>query len=345
MSISELLALMWNPPVRLFYMAAGFWMSQTLFAAIQLEVFTVLEARPLSEDELVEALKLEPRPVRALLGALVSMQLMRFRSGRYENSPLAAQWLVKGKPDYLGEAVAMLHERLYEPWGRLGRALQTNRPTSFDSTMGELFDYLEDRTEEQARFITGLHAAGLLPARALARRFDFSRFTHLADLGGGSGVYAIEVLRRFPKLKATLVERSEVCRIAQEYINAAGLGDQITTEARNIFQDPLPAGADLVLLSQVVHDFSPEENGNLFRHVHEQLPSKGMLLVSEWLMDEDYHGPLAAALLSLNMLVDTRSGRSYSFGDLSELLRAAGFTSIQRKPLYGAAQLVIAHKG
>lgn len=344
MSIFELLALMRDPPLRLFYMASGFWMSQTLFAAIQLEVFTILEPRPLTLEELGEALKLEPRPARALLGALVSMRLVQFRSGRYGNAPLAAQWLVKGKPDYLGEAVAMLQERLYEPWGRLGRALQTNRPTSFDSTLGELFDYLEDRTEEQARLIAGLHAAGLVPARALARRFDFSGFAHLVDMGGGSGVYAIEVLRRFPKLKATVVERPQVRPIAEEYIKSAGMGGRIVTETRNVFQDPLPDGADLVLLTQVVHDLSPEENGKFFRHLHEQLPPKGVLLVSEWLLDEDHHGPLPAALLSLNTLVDTRGGQTYSFKDLGELLRAAGFMTIQRKPLYAAVQLVIARK-
>ncbi len=345
MSISELLALFRNSPMRLFYLAAGFWVSQTLSAALQFDLFTLLEARPLSLDEVAEASKLEPRPARALLSVLVSLDLVRFRGGRYENSPLASPWLVKGKPDYLGEAIVMLHERLYEPWGRLSRALETNRPTSFDSTIGELFDALDDRTEEQTRFVAGLHAAGLLPARELARRFNFRRFTHLADLGGGSGIYALEVLRRFPKLKATLVERSQVCRIAQEYINASGLGDRITTEARNIFQDPLPDGVDLALLSQVVHDFSPEENGNLFRHLNEQLPPQGVLLVIEWLLRDDTRGPLAAALMSLNMIVDTRSGRSYSFAELRQLLQAAGFRSISRKPLYAAAQLVVARKG
>ncbi len=344
MSLSELLDVIRHPAVRLFYMATGFWVSQTLFVATEFEVFTLLDSGQLSAKELYKALKLEPRAGRALLSSLVSLGLLRFRKGRYSNSPLASGWLVKGKAEYLGHGIGMLRDRLYEPWGRLSRALRTNRPTSFDSSLGELFDYLQDRTEEQAKFVSGMHALSLLPARALARRFSFRRFRHLADLGGGSGVYAIEAARRFKHLRATVVERLPLCQIAQEYIRAAGMEERVTTEAGNFFRDPLPADADVVLLSHVVHAFSPEENAALLRHVADQLPAGGALLLSEWLWREDHTGPLAPSLMALNMMVDTRGGRSYTYGELRGLLHAAGFGAVRRRALLGAAQLVIAQK-
>ena len=344
MSPSELLEFIRHPVIRLFYMATGFWVSQALFVATELEVFTLLDSCPLSAEEFCQASKLELRAGRALLASLVSLGLLRWRGGRYANAPVAAQWLVKGKPDYLGEGIDMLRDRLYEPWGRLERALRTNRPTSFDSSLGELFDYLEDRTEEQEQFIRGQHALSLVPARALARRFSFSRFRHLADLGGGSGIYAIEAARRFPHLRATIVERAPICRLAQEYIKAAAMEGRVVAEAGDFFSDSLPAGADVALLSHVVHDFSPEENEDLLRHLADQLPARGVLLLSEWLWREDRTGPLAASLMALNMLVDTRGGRSYTYGELRELLRAAGFRVVERRPLFAAAQLVVARK-
>ncbi len=344
MSLSELFDFICHPEVRLFYMATGFWASQALFAATELEVFTQLETQPLSAEGICQALKIEPRAAQALLTALVALRLLRFRSGKYSNAPLASRWLVKDKPEYLGEGIGMLRDRLYGPWGRLSQALRTNRPSSFDSSLGELFDYLEERTDEQRKFISGMHALSLIPARALARRFNFVRFGHLADLGGGSGVYAIEIARRFPRLRATVVERLPVCRITQEYIKAAGMEGRIMTEARNFFRDPLPAEVDVVLLSHVVHDFTPEENAGLFRHLSDELPSGGVVLLSEWLFREDRTGPLAASLMSLNMMVDTRGGRSYTFNELQELLRAAGFGSVEQRRLFAAAQLVVARK-
>ncbi len=325
-------------------MATGYWVSQALFVAVELEVFTRLEARPLTAEEFSAEARLEPRAVRALLTALVSLGLLRYRRGHYANSPLAAHWLVRGREEYLGEGIQMLRDRLYEPWARLSRAVETNRPTSFDSSLGELFDYLEERTEEQIKFISGMHALSLIPARELARRFSFAPFRRLADLGGGSGVYAIEAARRFPKLRATVVERAPVCRVAEEYIKRAEVEDRVSTEVGNFFRDPLPAETDVALLSHVVHDFSPAENRELLRHLAQQLPAGGALLLSEWLLREDRSGPAASALMALNMMVDTRGGQSYTFSELREFLLAAGFRTVQRRPLFSAAKLVIARK-
>ncbi len=344
MSLSELLRFLLRPPVRLFHMATGFWVSQILFAATDLEVFTLLERHPLSAQECCRTLEIELRAGQALLGALTALGLLRCRGGRYANAPMASQWLVKCKPEYLGEGLTMLRDRLYEPWGKLTRALRTDRPTSFDASLGELFDYLDERTEEQTKFVRGMHALSLIPAKALARRFSFAGFRHLVDLGGGSGVYAIEIARRFPRLRATVVERAPICEVAREYIKAAGLEERVTAQAGDIFHDPLPAGADVALLSHVVHDYSPEENAGLLRHLGNELPARGVLLLSEWLLREDRTGPLPASLMSLNMMVDTRGGRSYTFNELRELLHAAGLRRVERKPLYDAAQLVIAHK-
>jgi len=344
MTFSEVIGFFLCPPIRLFQMATAFWVSQTLFAAAELEVFTTLEQRPLTKEEFCRALGMELRPGQALLGGLSALGLVHVRAGRYANAPLASQWLVRGKPDYLGDGLIMLGRRLYRPWGKLTQALRTNRPTSFNISVGELFDHLDRRPKELRMQVRGMHALSLIPARALAGCFNFSPYRHLADLGGGSGVYAIEIARRFPRLKATIVDRPAVCPIAQEYVSAAGLKDRLAVEARDIFSDPLPGGADVALLSQVVHDYSPEDSLSLLRHVQEQLPARGVLLLSEWVLREGRTGPLAASLMSLTMVVDTCGGRSYTHRELQELLREAGFHSVTRRPLYGPAQLVIARK-
>ncbi len=59
---------------------------------------------------------------------------------------------------------------------------------------------------------------------------------------------------------------------------------------------------------------------------------------------EDRSGPAASALMALNMMVDTRGGQSYTFSELREILLAAGFRAVQRRPLFSAAKLVIARK-
>ena len=47
------------------------------------------------------------------------------------NTPLAEEYLVKGKPYYFGGFVEMLDKRLYPGWGKLVEAIRSNRPTTW----------------------------------------------------------------------------------------------------------------------------------------------------------------------------------------------------------------------
>ena len=58
--------------------------------------------------------------------------------------------------------------------------------------------------------------------------------------------------------------------------------------------------------------FSPEENRSLFRRVRQALGPKGKLVVQDFILEPDKTAPQFAALFSLNMLVGTRAGSSYS---------------------------------
>src|SRR3989442_12365269 len=128
MSFSDLLLLLRQPAGRLFYMATGYWVSQALFVATDLGVFTLLESQPLSAKEFCESLNLNLRPGQALVSALVPLGLLRLRQGRYSNSRLASRWVGKGEPEDLWGGVAVLSDRVYEPWGGLENAVGTNRP-------------------------------------------------------------------------------------------------------------------------------------------------------------------------------------------------------------------------
>src|SRR3989442_5744894 len=98
MSFSDLLLLIRQPAVRLFYMATGYWVSQALFVATDLGVFTLLESQPLSAKEFCESLNLNLRPGQALVSALVPLGLLRLRQGRYLQLRVCSRWVVKKEP-------------------------------------------------------------------------------------------------------------------------------------------------------------------------------------------------------------------------------------------------------
>jgi cyclopropane fatty-acyl-phospholipid synthase-like methyltransferase len=164
----------------------------------------------------------------------------------------------------------------------------------------------------------------------------------MLDLGGGSGAYSIAFARALPGLKSEILDRGDVVSLTQEYIRKAGLADRIATRAGDMLCDPLGENYDLILVSQICHMFSPEENRSLFRRTRQALGPKGKFVVQDFILEPDKTAPRAAALFSLNMLVETRAGSSYSEPEYDSWLRNAGFTDVRRVRLPGPAGLMIA---
>ncbi len=108
---------------------------------------------------------------------------------------------------------------------------------------------------------------------------------------------------------------------------------------------PLEAGKyDLVLLSAICHMFSPEENQQLLERAYKALAPNGRLVISDFILDADKTAPRFAALFSLNMLVGTRAGASYSEPEYTEWMKHAGFAEAKRVRMPGPANLVIGTK-
>jgi acetylserotonin N-methyltransferase len=156
----------------------------------------------------------------------------------------------------------------------------------------------------------------------------FGDFRSVLDVGGGSGIFAIELAKAWPQLKATVLEIASICAEADRYIAAAGMVGQVQTQPLNMFTQPWPQGHEAHFFSNIFHDWSDETCRMLARKSFEALPAGGRILLHEILMDDDGCGPLPAAAFSLLMLLGTR-GRQYSLPELRQMLEAAGFVDIE----------------
>jgi len=87
--------------------------------------------------------------------------------------------------------------------------------------------------------------------------------------------------------------------------------------------------------------FSPEENRALFQRAYRALAPKGQLAVQDFILEPGKTAPRAAALFSLNMLVGTQAGSSYSEPEYAGWLRDAGFSDVRRVRLPGPSGLMI----
>jgi len=316
-------------PVALMQLATGFWASKTLATAHELDLFTRLSGTVgTTSGGLAKTLAIEERPAEMLLTGCTALGLLEKVDGRYVNSPLAEEFLVRGKPYYFGGWVQMLDQRLYPGWGRLAEAIRTNRPTTWDpDRQSSLFD--GEDPELLSIFWEAMHSLSTFTARALGKVIDLSGTRRLLDVGGGSAAYDIELCRLYPDLTAMVYELPKVADIASGKVKEGGLSERISTVAGDFFADSsLPGGYDMILLSMVLHDWAEDRCRAILQKCWAALPSGGQVVISELLVNDARTGPPAAALMSLNMLVETE-GRNYTPAEYAAWLGDLGFHDVR----------------
>jgi len=253
----------------------------------------------------------------------------------------------------MGDFIIMLDKQFYDRWGRLVEALKNNSPVERAGgqdvqSVGSMFEQAKNNqasTEAQMQMFThAMYGVSVIPAQALTV-FNLSEHKKMMDIGGGSGVYAIEAIKENPSMSATVIDLEPACNVANEYIKKFHLQDKIRTEALDFFKQDLPRDCDVALLSHIIHFLDEEKDKILLRKIYHNLPKQnGVVLISEWLLNDEKTGPIPSAMLSLTMIVDQPVGRNYSFAEVSKMLTDVGFTNIERRPLAGPAEVVIGYK-
>ena len=323
-------------PIPLMQMATAFWAFKTLATAVDMDLFTHLSTTPMTSAEMAKWFRIEERPAEMLLTGCAGLGLLSKRNGRYCNTPLAENFLVRGGSYYFGGFVTMLNRRLYSGWDKLPEAISTNRPTTWNpDKQASLFEGADPAMMQT--FWQAMHSLSTFTARALGEAVDFTRFRKLLDVGGGSGAFDIELCLRYPELSATVYDLPFVTDIAHERITEARLGNRVSTHAGDFFADPTyPPGHDVILLSMIMHDWGEQENRAILRKCYDALPPGGAVVISELLVNDDKTGPAPAALMSLNMLIETVSGRNYTAAELRRWLQDIGYTNIRVVPFEAA---------
>ena len=315
----------------------GFTKIQALGAALDFVLFTKLSGgKGVNVPEAADLLRIEERPARALLIFCAALGLLERREdGRYYNSPLSEKFLVRGKPDYFGGWAIMARDRLFPAWMGLTEALKTNRPRTWKEGSGH-FESIYSQSGELRTFLEGMHSLSIHSGRALAEALDFSSYGRLLDVGGGSGAYAIAVLEHHPHLRGAVFDLPSTLEVAQEKIAGAGLSGRLKTIGGDFFKEELPAGFDVHLLSMILHDWPPKENLAILQACFDALPSGGIVIISELMMDDEETGPLPAAQMAMNMVIEN-TGFNYTWGEYEQWLTEVGFRGIRRIPLQSPA--------
>jgi len=310
----------------------GYQESRVILTALELDVFSHL-GKGATAAEVAAGIEARPRSTEMLLNALTAIGLLEKREDRFRNTPLASRYLTAGAPD--DSRLGLMHTvHLWDRWSTLTECVRAGTRVAPPRAAPD--------EEWRHAFIGAMHKNASGRAGPVVRAVGTTGVRRLLDVGGGSGAYSIAFAKADPQLEATIFDLPPVLELARDYVAAAGLSGRVTFQAGDMHRDDFGSGYDLVLLFAICHMNSPEKNRALFAKCRRALVPGGRLVVQDFILETDKTAPRTGALFSLNMLVGTESGASYSRDEYFEALTDVGFDSPQHIRLPGPTGLIVA---
>ena len=308
--------------------AYGFIASKALFAALELDLFSRL-TEPKSIDALARESGIPARRVTTLLATLTALGLIVRDGDRFRNSPASERYLTRGSPAYFGEYYRLqVNRQLYPALEHLDAGLAGDASNPSVDQEGLLSDPVEAEI-----FSVAQHAASLGPAIRLATAIDLQGSRTLLDVAGGSGAFAITLCRHYPEMAATIIDFPNVIEVARRFIADAGLSERIDLTGGNALDTDWPGNQDVVLMSYLLSAVKEDDIPTLLASAYRSLRPGGLLIVHDFMLDDDEQGPaLAAQWFLLGLALQADAG-SFSAATLSVLLAEQGFTGVSSQAL------------
>jgi len=320
-------------PDHLDQMIRGYMPSRCILTALELDIFTAV-GDGANAGQIGTRVGANSRAVGMLLNALVALGLLYKGGDDYKNTPESARYFVQGSKD--NQRNGLLHmANIWHSWSTMTDAVRSGTRIPID----------RNNTPEWTRnFIVGMQRNAKDRAPLLVKALGTSGVRRVLDLGGGSGAYSIAFAKTSPDIQCEILDIPEVVPLTAEYVNKAGVSAQVSLRTGDMLQDDFGSGHDIIMLNAICHMFSEEQNRDIFRRARQALAPNGRLAVQDFILNPDKTGPPHAALFSLNMLVGTAAGASYSEVEYTQWMKAAGFTVVSQIHLPGPSDLIVGVK-
>jgi hypothetical protein len=214
------------PPLVLFRMITGYYVSQAIYVAARLGIADLIGDGAGAIEDLANRTHTHAASLRRVLRLLVSAGLFtEDHGGRFSVTPIGT-YLRSTVPGSMHAAALVFGGITQRTWSDLLRSVETGEP-AFRRIFGmDPFAYLAEHPDESAHFDAAMATFTTQIATAVAAAYDFTQFRRIVDVGGGSGALLAGILRDHPTLTAVLFDVPHVVERAAPQLRALGLADR-----------------------------------------------------------------------------------------------------------------------
>ncbi len=208
-------------------------------------------------------------------------------------------------------------------WNALDYTVQTGKP-GFDHAFGkQSFEWMEENPEERALLDQGQGLKAIGFANAIMDVYDFSGISSICDVGGGQGLFMIQLLANYPQIKGIVGDMPGAVVPAKKAIADADLNDRCKAISFDFFKETPPV-CDAFFLVNVLHDWEDNLCSRILKNISRAMKAKSRLLIVEYLLEAE-PGFSVAKLLDLEVLI-MGGGRERTIDEYKSLLSPVGLT-------------------
>lgn len=309
--------------VRLQGLSRAFITSASLFAAIDLELFTAIASGDNTVERFAKRAGIAEVNADRLMAMCAAAGLIRWVGDHVENAEDVERYLVKTKASYAGPWLTFVRPA-WKRWGELTEHLKSQEPPtvigSFDAAM---------TVDSARRYHEATASVGFGSGRRFSRHVDLANRRRIMDLGGGSGAYSIVAVQENPGLTAVVFDLPPVVEVTQEFIAKHGVGDRVSTMGGDFTKDDLPEGCDVAIMASNLPQYNREIVQAVIVKAFQALePGGEMHLVGE-MLDDDRAGPLDAAIWGLYEVFANSTGMAHTRAECASYFENAGFVDVE----------------
>ena len=312
-------------PLAMLELSAGNYITSHMAMTVaELGIADLLKGGAKSAEELATLAGADPLYLFRIMRALASLGVFaQDKAGRFKLTGLS-RYLLSDTPGSARPLLVLFNKTWHKrTWDELTQTVETGHP-AFEQIYGlPLFDYLNQNAEAGQIFNEAMAGYSSQVAAAVVAAYDFSRFHHLVDVGGGFGNVTIPLLKKYSNLHITLFDLPFVVEQAHKRVMLEGMEERCELVGGSFFEQ-VPAGADAYLVNNVLHDWNDEKCLAILQTCRQAMHGQATLLLSEQVLPTDtrYH---LGKITDMQMGVFFPGGRERTLDEYRRLCEKAGF--------------------
>lgn len=302
-------------------LAWGYAPPLILESALNCGLFDLLDKGPQTAQELAAQTGASPRGLKAILGALVGLNLAALKGNRYTLTPESAAFLVSSKPGYHGGFFKHMSVQIMPNWLRLTEAVRSGQPVVRVNEAAQGQEFF-------AELVTALFPLGYKASQVLGEHLGLPKANapvSVLDLGAGSGVWGIALAHLSPLVTIRAVDWPGVLEVTRQTARRHGVEARLTTTAGDLLEADFGTGHHVATIGHILHSEGVERSRQLLRKTFASLAPGGTIAIAEFLPNETRTGPPTPLIFAVNMLIHTDVGDTFTFSEIAAWLREAGF--------------------